>query len=131
MLQAAPAPRDAAPAPAALRGTQALALAGLVGLIVLGLSWELWLAPTGKRTLAVKVLPLLLGLPGLWRGRLYTFRWLSLAVWLYFAEGVVRAWGDRGVSAACAGLEIAFSLLLFTACALHVRRALRLNRGVA
>ena len=34
-------------------------------LLVLGLAWELWLAPTGRGTLAIKVLPLLLPLPGL------------------------------------------------------------------
>ena len=34
----------------------------LLALIVLGLAWELWLAPTGRGTLALKVLPLLLPL---------------------------------------------------------------------
>ena len=29
-------------------------------------------------------------LPGLIRNRLYTFRWVTLAVWLYFIEGVVQ-----------------------------------------
>jgi uncharacterized membrane protein len=40
------------------------------------------------------VLPLLLPLPGLLKNRMYTYRWLSLLVWLYFAEGVVRATSD-------------------------------------
>jgi hypothetical protein len=26
---------------------------------------------------------------------MYTYRWVSLLVWLYFTEGVVRAWSDR------------------------------------
>ena len=102
-------------------GTRALALVGLVGLIVLGLAWELWLAPTGQRTLAIKVLPLVLPLPGLLRNRLYTYRWLSLLIWIWFIEGVVRAVGDPRPSATLATLEIALSLLVFTACALHVR----------
>lgn len=102
-----------------------LALASLVALIVLGVAWEAWLAPTGRGTLVVKVLPLALALPGVWLRRLYTFRWLSLVVWLYFVEGVVRAWGDRGTSAALAGLEIALSVLLFAACAAHIRQRLR------
>ena len=67
-----------------------LALAALLALIAFGLAWELWLAPTGRDTLAIKVVPLVLALPGLWRGKLYTFRWLSLLVWLYVAEGLVR-----------------------------------------
>jgi uncharacterized membrane protein len=28
------------------------------------------------------------------KNRMYTYRWVSLVVWLYFIEGVVRAWGD-------------------------------------
>jgi uncharacterized membrane protein len=48
-------------------------------------------------------------------------------VWLYFAEGVVRAWSESGLSAQLALLEIALTLVLFAACALHVR--LRLKPG--
>lgn len=109
--------------------TRALALGSVIGLIILGLAWELWLAPTGSGTLAVKVLPLLLPLPGLWRHRMYTFRWLSMLVWLYFAEGAVRATSDQGLSAALAGVEIALCLILFVACALHVRWRLSHRRS--
>jgi uncharacterized membrane protein len=113
------------PAPASpdamVRLTQRLALGSLISLIVLGLAWELWLAPTGSGTLAIKVLPLLLPLPGLWRHRIYTYRWLSLLVWLYFTEGAVRATSDQGLSALLAGIEVVLCLVLFTACALHVR----------
>ncbi|WP_428423252.1 DUF2069 domain-containing protein [Methylibium sp.] len=105
----------------AVDGTRAVAVASLLGLIVLGLLWELWLAPTGRGMLAFKVLPLALPLAGLLKRRLYTYRWVSLLVWLYFIEGVVRASGDRGLSAWLAGIEIVLCLLLFAACALHVR----------
>ncbi len=104
-----------------MRWTRVIALGSVLGLIVLGLAWELWLAPTGSGTLAIKVLPLLLPLPGLWRARMYTYRWLSLLVWLYFAEGVVRAASDHGLSALLAGLQVLLCVLLFTACAVHVR----------
>jgi uncharacterized membrane protein len=106
---------------AVVRWSRWLALGSLIGLIVLGLAWELWLAPTGSGTLAIKVLPLLLPLPGLWRARMYTYRWVSLLVWIYFAEGVVRATTDKGLSAVLAGIEVLLCLLLFVACALHVR----------
>lgn len=109
------------PANTAVRATRALAVGSVLGLIALGLSWELWLAPTGSGTLAVKVVPLLLPLPGLWRHRLYTYRWLSLLVWLYFTEGAVRATSEGGISQALALVEIALCLTLFAACALHVR----------
>ena len=115
---------DAALAPtAAVRRTRALAVAATLALIALGLAWELWLAPTGQRTLAVKVLPLLLAFPGLLHDRLRTYRWLSLSIWLWFVEGVVRTAGDRGTSAVLAALEVALCLVVFAACLARVRAA--------
>lgn len=102
-----------------------LALAALASLFLLCLAWELWLAPTGRGSLAIKALPLLIPFVGLWRYRLYTFRWLSLMIWLYFAEGAVRATSDTGPSAALAWIELLLSSLIFVACALHVRQRLR------
>ena len=102
----------------------------LLALIVLGLAWELWLAPTGRGTLALKVLPLLLPLAGLLRNRLYTYRWVSLLVWLYFTEGVVRADQRTRRSARALALRrgACLCLALFAACALHVRWRLRQRR---
>ena len=79
------------------------------------------LAPTGNRTLVLKVLPLAVPLPGLLKNRMYTYRWVSLMIWLYFIEGVIRASGDRGLSAVLAGVEVALCVSLFAACAVHVR----------
>jgi uncharacterized membrane protein len=112
------------PAPA-VRLLRAVTLAALLGLVVLGLAWELWLAPTGRGTLALKVLPLLACVAGLLRHRMYTFRWLSLLVWLYFAEGVVRATTEHGLARALAIAEITLCLLLFGAAASYIRRRLR------
>ncbi|WP_394756685.1 DUF2069 domain-containing protein [Rhodoferax sp.] len=110
-----------------VRTTRLLAVGSLLGLIVLGLTWELWLAPLrpGGSWLAFKVLPLCLPLAGLLKNRMYTYRWVSLMVWLYFTEGVVRAYSDKAPGNYLAMLEVALCLTLFTACALHVR--LRLN----
>jgi len=101
-----------------------LALVSLIALFVLCLAWELWLAPTGRGTLAIKALPLLLPMLGLWRYRLYTFRWLSLMVWLYFAEGAVRATSEKGMAAWLAGGEVILSVAIFVACAMQVRQRL-------
>lgn len=111
--------------------TRWLAAGSLLGLIVLGMAWELWLAPLrpGGSWLVVKVLPLCVPLAGLLRNRMYTYRWVSLVVWLYFAEGVVRAFSDRGLSARLALLEVTLCLALFAACALHVRIRLRKVRS--
>ena len=83
----------------------------------------MWLAPTGQRTLAIKVLPLLLALPGLLHDRLRTYRWLSLSIWLWFIEGVVRATGDRGASALLAAIEVGLCLAVFAATLARVRAA--------
>jgi len=57
---------------------------------------------------------------------MYTYRWVSLMIWLYFTEGVVRAWSDtNGVGQVLALIEVLLCLALFTACALHVRLRLR------
>ena len=123
---------DEALAPtAAVRRTRSLAVASTLALIALGLTWELWLAPTGRGTLALKVLPLLLPLPGLLRLRLYTYRWVSLGVWLYAAEGAMRAGSEHGVSATLALIEVVLALVLFTACCLHIRARLRAGAALA
>ncbi len=111
----------------AVRLTRFLAVGSLLGLIVLGLAWELWLAPLrpGGSWLALKVLPLCIPLAGLLKNRMYTYRWVSLMVWLYFTEGVVRAWSDRPPGAWLALLEVALCITLFAACAMHVRLRLR------
>ena len=103
--------------------TRWLALGSLGGLIVLGLAWEMWLAPIrpGGSLLALKVLPLCIPLAGILKNRMYTYRWVSLMVWIYFTEGVVRAWSDRPPGNVLAMIEVALCLLLFVACALHVR----------
>jgi uncharacterized membrane protein len=115
----------AAPPDAVLLRTRAAALACAAALIVLGLAWELWLAPTGGRTWAIKVAPLMLALPGLQRFRMFTHRWLALAVWLYVAEGVVRGVTERSPVPLLAWMQVALALLLFAACAMHVRWRLR------
>src|SRR4051812_4997661 len=113
--------------PSFVSRTRALAVASLLGLIVLCLAWELWLAPLrpGGSWLALKALPLTLPLAGLLKNRMYTYRWVSLLVWLYFTEGAVRATSDRGPGVPYAVLEVVLCLALFTACALHVRWRLK------
>jgi len=124
-----PAPSAPASSPAALPfavvWTRAAAVASLLGLIALGLAWELWLAPTGHRTLSFKVLPLAVPLAGILKNRMYTYRWVSLLVWVYFTEGVVRATSDRGISTWLAVVEVLLCLVLFAACAAHVRWRLK------
>ena len=114
----ADAPR---PAPPPVQRARGLGLLLLMLLIALCLAWELWLAPTGSGTLALKVLPLLPCVVGLLRHRLYTYRWLSLLLWLYVTEGLVRSTSETGLSQALAAAEVALSVALFVLCVHYIR----------
>lgn len=111
-----------APTPA-VQVTRVVALCSVFALIILCVAWELWLAPLrpGGSWLALKAVPLLLPIAGVARYRMFTYRWTSLLVWLYFAEGLVRATSDPPPSSMLAWIEVALSLVLFAACAAHVR----------
>ncbi len=113
---------------AAIQNTRWLAVASLIGLILVGLAWEMVVAPLrpGGSWWALKVLPLAVPLAGLLKNRMYTYRWVSLLVWLYFTEGAVRATsGESAASTLMAVLQTLLCLSLFAACALHVRIRLK------
>lgn len=117
--------------PPGVEATRWLAVGSLLALVVLCAGWELWWAPVrpGGSWLALKALPLCLPLAGLLARRMYTYRWTSLLLWLYVAEGATRAGSERGTGAWLAMAEVALCLLLFIACALHVRLRLRAVRN--
>lgn len=99
--------------------------ASLIALIALCVAWELWLAPLrpGGTWLVLKVIPLLLALPGIVRARIYTYRVMTLLIIAYFVEGVVRAWSDKGLSAQLGGIETALALIIFFGAIAYVRQA--------
>jgi uncharacterized membrane protein len=105
------------------RALQLTASASLLALILLCVAWELWLAPLrpGGSTLALKALPLLFPLAGILQGKRRTYQWSSMLVLAYFAEGVMRAWGERGASQLLAGLEIALSAAFYAAVVAYAR----------
>ncbi len=114
--------------------TRWLAVSSLVGLVVLGVAWEMVIAPIkpgGSLFLALKVLPLCFALAGLLKHRMYTYRWLSLLVWLYFIEGVVRGWSDKPPGNWLGMLEVVLCLALFTACVLHVKLRFKNAKAIA
>lgn len=118
--------------PPRVQQLRALSVALLLALIVLGAGWELWWAPVrpGGSTLFLKVLPLCFAVAGLLRHRLYTYRWLSLLVWLYVAEAGVRLWSDLlPLSRALAWGELFFSIALFISLSVYIRT--RLKNGQA
>ncbi|MEX1073800.1 MAG: DUF2069 domain-containing protein [Burkholderiales bacterium] len=106
-----------------MRALRVAAAGSLIGLLVLCLAWELWLAPLrpGGSLLALKAAPLALPLGGILAGRRTTYQWSSMLILGYFAEGVMRGWSERGLSQALAGAEIALSLAFFAAAVAYAR----------
>ena len=102
---------------------QTVASASLIGLIFLSVAWELWLAPLrpGGSWLVLKVVPLLLPLFGILRGRRYTYQWAPMLVLAYFIEGVMRGYSDAGASGA-AGWGQAFLAVVFIVSAAYYAR---------
>jgi uncharacterized membrane protein len=86
--------------------TARIANAALVALALLGLLWELWLAPLrpGGSWLVLKIVPLVLLLPGAFAGRRRTLQQLALVLPFYLAEGIVRAASETGRHALVAAL---------------------------
>ncbi len=86
------------------------AVTSYLGLIVLTLLWEGWLAPAAGAApgfwLTVKSLPLLIPLFGVLHDRHRAYTWACLLVLVYFTEGIVIAFSERH-----AGLGIHSSLI--------------------
>ena len=95
----------------------------LAALILLCVAWEIWLAPLrpGGSYLALKALPLIVPLAGIIGGKRRTYQWSSMFVLAYFAEGVVRAWSESGLSRQLALAEIALGVLFFTTAVSYAR----------
>ncbi len=107
---------------------QRSALFSLLGLILLCVLWETWLAPLrpGGTLLFMKALPLAFAVRGVARGSLYTIQWGSMLVLLYLMEGVVRVMSDpAGPSIAMSWVEILLSSIFFMTSILYVRPAKR------
>ena len=95
----------------------------LIALVLLLVAWEGFLAPLrpGGSWLVLKAVPLLAPLFGVLRGRRYTFQWSTLLIWLYVAEGAMRAYTDTGLSAKLAFLEALLALGYFAAAVAFLR----------
>jgi uncharacterized membrane protein len=108
-----------------LRALRLTAAGSLLGLLVLCLAWEMWLAPLrpGGSLLALKAAPLALPLAGILAGRRYTYQWSSMLILAYFGEGVVRVWSERGASQWLAAAEIILSLVFFASAVAYARLA--------
>src|SRR5690606_38558345 len=107
-----------------------------VALILLGFAWEAVLAPLrpGGSLLAFKVLPLVLVLPALWRGRIRHYQLWAMLILAYLCEGVVRGMGDGGRSSLLGWIEAALAVAIYLALLRYVvlrRRAAAPPPGTA
>ena len=120
--------------PAATRITHLALCTSLVGLIILCILWEVWLAPLrpGSFLLALKALPLLLPLAGVLRRQVYTLQWSSMLIWLYFIEGVVRGFRNPDLTTSIlAWVEVALVLMFFVSALLFLRPYKRAAKELA
>jgi uncharacterized membrane protein len=84
----------------------------LIATLILWQAGTPWLA-------AALAAPLLAPLPGIWRGRAYTYAWTSLLVLVYMAFLITEFWvsPDRGY----AGTALFAAATLFIACLMSVK----------
>ena len=100
------------------------AISSLIGLIVLGIAWEMWLAPLrpGGSWMVLKVVPLLIPLRGVIKRDVYTLQWSSMMILVYFAEGIVRATSDRlPLSALLGWIETLLVVIYFFAAIYYLK----------
>lgn len=116
-------------------GLHRAAIGALTALILLCVAWELWLAPLrpGGSWMVLKVVPLMLVLPGFLRSSNYAMQWSVLLVWIYVTEGLVRATSESGLSATLGIIETALAVVFFI-CTTAILRPLKkqaraLNKG--
>ncbi len=95
----------------------------VASLIVLGLVWEMYLAPLRPQgsLLALKVLPLVFAFPALRRGWVRAYQLWVMLILAYLCEGIVRGMSDTGLSAQLAWLETALATLCYLCMMLYVR----------
>jgi len=109
--------------PQSLPVLQKITVTAVVAMIFLVLAWELWLAPVGGTPswVVLKAFILMLPLRGLLYGRRYTYQWYTMFVLLFFMEGVMRAWSDKGVSQLLAGVQVALTVISFVSATLYAK----------
>jgi uncharacterized membrane protein len=106
-----------------LKLSRLAASGSLLSLIVLCLSWEIFLAPLrpGGSLLFLKALPLLMPVFGILRGKRYTYQWSGMLILFYFTEGAVRSWSETGLSRSLAITEVLLSLVFFASVIVYAK----------
>lgn len=106
-----------------------LAYAGLI-LVIIG--WY-GVADPAPLPLVALLVPLLFPLPGLIRGKPYTYAWTSFLILIYFIHGVVEAYASPATRL-WSSTEILLSVVVYTGAVLYARlrgRELKMSRSSA
>jgi uncharacterized membrane protein len=100
------------------------AIGSLATLIVWCVLWEMVLAPLhpGGSWVVLKAVPLLIPLYGVFKRDIYTLQWTSMMILLYFTEGVVRGYSDKGSLSAMLGWGEAAIVCIYFFCAVMYLR---------
>lgn len=103
----------------------------LVALMAFGVAWEWFLDPLrpGGSWLVLKTLPLAFAISGLYHGRMQTFRWMSLLIWLYVGEALVRILGLTATERGLASMSLALSLALAASILLGARSQIKVVKA--
>ena len=105
-----------------------LCLLSVILMILYGLIWEIKLYPVRDGSLLwLKVLPLTPLLPGLFQGRLRSLQWLTLIIWFFITEAIVRVTSDPAENFiwSCIWLGLSVSTLILSMVAV---RRIRLSK---
>jgi uncharacterized membrane protein len=70
---------------------------------------------------ALKALPLVFPLKGIFLGQRYTYQWASMLILAYLAEGATRAWAESAAAQKLAVAEIVLSLIFFALAVSYAR----------
>ena len=72
-----------------------LCLLSVILMIFFGFIWEIKLYPLRDGSLLwLKVLPLVPLIPGIFLGKLRSLQWLTLVIWFFITEAIVRVTSD-------------------------------------
>ena len=99
-------------------------------MILFGFLWEIKLYPLRDGSLLwLKVLPLTAFLPGLFQGRLRSIQWLTLIIWFFITEAIVRVTSDppENFIWSCIWLGLSISTLILAMTAVRKIRLKKLH----
>ncbi len=113
---------------AKLTKTRYITSIALISLIVITMGWELWWAPirSGGSWMALKALPLCLLIPGILKGKRYTYQYSSLVILFYFAEAVMRVFDKDFLSQLLALMTVFLCLVFFIGCLIFAKKSAQL-----